>query len=295
MTGIQFISLNNLSGMKKAAVIVCFIILSSSLFSQSVLPTQLEVEAFFNSKTLVVLESGMFSSYNVEIRDAFEKYWNLTPYDFITNDEFKEKMSDSTYSFLLFTQSYYEKDKKNMHYHFLNLILGAKFTSLSELPEIASLPLSYFEGDEENYGFKLGVIVRFFQNRAMELKEKGSPSSVGIASACERTCSRIKSKKLLIYEGNLQPKLRSLKAIKEYYKYDVEIVSADALAEIVSQGTDDIYFIHFVGPEGTQHSGRCFKMIFGLRDANMVYFNKHNISEKKPAGLLPSDFKRINR
>lgn len=281
--------------MKKAAVIVCFIILSSSLFSQSVLPTKLEVEAFFNSKTLVVLESGMFSSYNDEIRDAFEKHWNLTPYDFITNDEFKEKMSDSTYSFLLFTQSYYEKDKKNIHYNFLNLILGAKYTSLSELPEIASLPLSYFEGDEENYGFKLGVIVRFFQNRAMELKEKGSPSSMKYLTYYNDFASRIKSKKLLIYEGNLQPNLRSLKAIKEYYKYDVEIVSADALSEIVSQGADDIYFIHFVGPEGTQRSGRCFKMIFGLRDANMVYFNKHNISEKKPAGLLPSDFKRINR
>ena len=166
---------------------------------------------------------------------------------------------------------------------------------MSELPEIASLPLSYFEGDEENYGFKLGIIVRFFQNRAMELQEKGSISSMKYLNYYNDFAFQVKTKKLLIYEGNLQPKLRTLKAIKEYYKYDVEIVSADALSEIVSQGADDIYFLHFVGPEGKQRSGRCFKMIFGLNDANMVYFNKHNISDKKPAGLLPSDFKRINR
>ena len=295
MKGILFISKNNFSGMKKTTVFICFIILSPFLFSQSVLPTRLEIDAFFNSKTLVVLESGIFSTYNIEIKDAFEKYWNLTPYDFINNDEFKEKMSDSTYSFLVLTQSHYEKDKKNIHYNFLNLLLGAKHTSLSELPEMASLPLSYFEGDEENYGFKLGVIVRFFQKRAMELKEKGSISSMKYLTYYNDFASQIKTKKLFIYEGNLQPKLRSLKAIKEYYKYDVEIVSSDALSEIVSQGADDIYFLHFVGPEGKQRSGRCFKMIFGLSDANMVYFNKHNISEKKPAGLLPSDFKRINR
>lgn len=281
--------------MKKLAIFICFIILSSSLFSQSVLPTQSEIDAFFNSKTLVVLESGMFTTYNDEIKEAFEKYWNITPYDFINNNEFKEKMSDSTYSFLLLTQSYYEKDKKEIHYNFLNLLLGAKYTSLSELPEMASLPLSYFEGDDENYGFKLGVIVRFFQNRVIELKEKGSISSMKYLTYYNNFASQIKTKKLLIYEGNLQPKYRSLKAIKDYYQYDVEIVSADVLSEIVSQGADDIYFLHFVGPEAAQRSGRCFKMIFGLSDANMVYFNKHNISEKKPAGLLPSDFKRINR
>jgi len=281
--------------MKKTAIFICFIILFPSLFSQSVLPTRSEIDAFFNSKTLVVLEAGMFTNYNNEIKDALEKYWNITPFDFITNDEFKEKMSDSTYSFLLLTQSHYEKDKKNIHYNFLNLLLGAKHTSLSELPEIASLPLSYFEGDEENYGFKLGVIVRFFQNRAMELKEKGSISSMKYLTYYNDFASQIKTKKLLIYEGNLQPKLRSLKAIKEYYKYDIEIVSADALSEIVSLGEDNIYFLHFVGPEETQRSGRCFKVILGLTDANIVYFNKHNISEKRPAGFLPSDFKRINR
>lgn len=281
--------------MKKSAFFISFILLSSFLFSQSKLPVQSEIDAFFKSKTLVILESGMFSIYNVEIKKAMEKYWNLTPYDFITSEEFKDKMSDSTYSFLLLTQSYYEKDKRNIHYNFLNLLLGAKHTSLSELPEMASLPLSYFEGDEENYGFKLGVIVRFFQKRANELKEKGSISSMKYLTYYNDFASQIKTKKLLIYEGNLQPGLRSLKAIKKYYKYDVEIVSAGALSEIVSQGTEDIYFLHFVGPEGSQRSGRSFKMIFGLSDANMVYFNKHNISEKKPAGFLPSDFKRINR
>ncbi len=281
--------------MKKSAFFISFILLSSFLFSQSKLPVQSEIDAFFKSKTLVILESGMFSIYNVEIKKAMEKYWNLTPYDFITSEEFKDKMSDSTYSFLLLTQSYYEKDKRNIHYNFLNLLLGAKHTSLSELPEMASLPLSYFEGDEENYGFKLGVIVRFFQKRANELKEKGSISSMKYLTYYNDFASQIKTKKLLIYEGNLQPGLRSLKAIKEYYKYDVEIVSADALSEIVSQGTEDIYFLHFVGPEGSQRSGRSFKMIFGLSDANLVYFNKHTISEKKPSGFLPSDFKRIKR
>lgn len=281
--------------MKKVVIFISFILLSPFLFSQSVIPDQSQIDAFFKSKTLVVLESGMFSTYNVEIKDAMEKYWNLTPYDFISSDEFKEKMSDSTYSFLLLTQSHYEKDKRNIHYNFLNLLQGAKQRSLSELPEIASLPLSYFEGDEENYGFKLGVIVQFFQNRAMEFKEKGGISSMKYLTHYNDYASQVKSKKLLIYEGNLQPKFRSLKAIKEYYKYDVEIVSAESLSEIVSQGTENVYFLHFVGPEGGQRSGRCFKMIFDLSDAKMVYFNKHTISEKKPSGFLQSDFKRINR
>ncbi len=272
-----------------------FFLLSQFSYSQSVLPDKHQIESFFNSKTMVVLESGMFSNFNMEIKDAMEKYWKITPYDFIDADEFREKMQDSTYSFIMLTQSSFEKDKKQIHYDFINFLLGAKYKSLSELPEAASVPLAYAGGDQEYYGFKLGVIIRFVQNRAIEMKEKGIENSMKHLNYYNKASGEIKTKKLVICEGDLQPGLRESAAIKKYYDHEVEIVSADDMAKLVSAGTEDVYFLHVVGPEESQRSGISFKMIFKLSDASLIYYNKHNISEKKPAGFSPQDFKRINK
>jgi len=295
LTNKNLINMSHLRSRLQCLFIIATLLFSDSLTAQSVLPGEDEMGAFFDTKTLVVLESGMFSTFNIEIKEAMEKYWKITPYDFITADEFKEKMSDSNFSFILLTQSFFEKDKNHIHYDFLNLVMGAKYKSLSELPEIGSIPLSYSEGDQEYYGYKLEVIIKFIQNRATELRESGADKSMKYLDYYNDLAKDVKTKKLVIYEGDLQTKLRTASAVGEFYDHDFDIVSADEMAELVSAGTEDIYFVHVVGPEETHRSGMSFKMIFKLSDASMVYYNKHKISEKKPAGFGASDFKRLNK
>ena len=72
-------------------VLILIIIALLPLFSFSQkLPGKEIVNTFFKSKTYIVYDVGMFSSYNFYIKDVIEKEWTITEYEFISYDEFKD-------------------------------------------------------------------------------------------------------------------------------------------------------------------------------------------------------------
>ena len=96
------------------------------------------------SKTLVVMEPTMFSDFNIYIKKAVEQTWKITPFEFVDYKEFEEKRADSTYSFLVLTQTSFERDKSGVHYNFLNLLLGADVRAIDAMPE-SHYPLPVFQ------------------------------------------------------------------------------------------------------------------------------------------------------
>ena len=70
-----------------------------NLMAQAPFPTAGDVDLFMNSKTLVVLEEGVFSGYNMYIKKAIEQHWNITDFEFISITDFNKKRSDSAYFF----------------------------------------------------------------------------------------------------------------------------------------------------------------------------------------------------
>ena len=63
-------------------------------YAQDYVPTQEDLDKFYKTKTLVVLEDNPLMEYNIVIRDIIEQEWTLTEYDFITLSEFDEKRLD---------------------------------------------------------------------------------------------------------------------------------------------------------------------------------------------------------
>ncbi|MDR1171310.1 MAG: hypothetical protein LBL24_02530, partial [Bacteroidales bacterium] len=43
-----------------------------------------QIEGFFKSKTMVVLDANPLIGYNIVVTDAVKKYWTVTPYEIIT-------------------------------------------------------------------------------------------------------------------------------------------------------------------------------------------------------------------
>lgn len=285
--------MKKLIGGAKLFTVLLFLIFWQPAGAQKSLVSQKEFNDFLASRTMVVLESGVFSVFNNEIKAVMEEHWTITPYDYIDNDQFREMMSDSTLSFLVLTRSFFDRDRKSIHYDFLNLMQGKKHTSLSELPELASVPLDYSGGEEEYYGFKLRVILRFIHERGLEMKREGVDPAMKSLTYYNRSSSEVKEGKLIMYSGDLQASVASEKGVAKYYDSPVKIVSAEEMADLVSHPVDGVYFLHVVGPEEGQRSGLSFKMIFRLNDAAMVYYRKSRISDKKPAGFGPADLKRL--
>jgi len=270
-----------------------FLLSIATLYAQPVLPTSSQVEDFYHSKTIIVLEPELFSPYNIFIKEVVKNHWKITPYEVIDYENFEKLRKDSSYSFLMVTQTRYERDKSKILYNYLDLMLGADVPTLTEMPLLGSLPLSYPNAEEENFSSKLGVMIRFLQNRVESLKNQPGISGMRYLRYYNKNIPEIKNHVLLLAREDLSPGLLKEGILDKYYRYPFKIVSRKEMDSIIEEGTEDVAFLHVVGPDNKQREGWSMKLVFGLKDAQLYYYNRHVISVKKPNGFLLSDLKKI--
>lgn len=284
---------NKTSVFKPLIMAVIYLLPLTSLFSQNYVPKEADIQAFFKTKTLVVLESNPLLEYNTKITEAVENNWNITDYDFISFKEFEEKRKDPKYSFLLTTVVTFEKDKTKAQYIFLQLLAGNNTRYIKDMPDLVSIPLSYRNTDEENHTYKLGVIVRFVQNHMLLLKSNPSVASGNVLTYYNRNVADIKSKTLYVVKDELASDVNTIEKIKKLYPYRVKIVTREEIEEAINDKNPDVVFLHKVGPEGTRLKARCYKIVMGAADAQFYYFDYHMVTDKTPDGVLSSDFRKM--
>ena len=189
--------------------------------------------------------------------------------------------------------SRFEGDKTDASYRFLHLSIGGDYFRLNEMPDIASVPLAYFNVEEERYAYKLGILVRFLQNHAKLIREHPEIISANVFKHYNDNIKDIREKTLYMLEEELAPAVNSEARIKKIYPYKFEIVTMEDIEQAIKDRDPNIVFLHKVGPEGTKLDARCYNVIIGAADANFYYFDFHKISDKNPDGLLESDFKNL--
>jgi hypothetical protein len=279
--------------MKKIAISFLIANLAISLFSQGYVPSREDINAFFLTKTLVVLPNNPLLEYNYVIREVMEQEWEITDYDFISFSEFEEKRLDPKYSFLYMTQVSFEHDKTDARYRFIHLSLGGDYFRMNQMPDIASVPVAYYDVEEEYYGYKLGILVRFIQNHVKLIKDQPNIVSANVFKHYNDNIKDIRGKTMYILEDELSKEINSAARIKKIYPYKFQIVTKEEIEQAIKDRRDDVVFLHKVGPEGTKLNARCYKVIIGAGDANFYYFDYHKIDNKHPDGLLASDLKKL--
>jgi hypothetical protein len=265
------------------------------LSGQSPFPSREEINMFQSSKTCVVLEDDSFSAYNKYIRDAVEEYWKITPFEFIGEAEFNVRRADPAYSFIVLTQTNFEKDKANSVYNFINLIQGKKVARLGLMPEICAVPLSFAGEEDLEYVYKLGAILSFMQKHARMIIAEPSLTGRRYLRYYNRFIPDIKGKTILVIKEDLAPEISTIEAIKAVYGGKIEIVPEEDIIKAIGSMAPGTLVLHKVGPGEDKKSGYCFKMLIGTDDANMYYYNQHVINSENPDGLLPDDLKRLER
>ena len=282
--------------MKKLIVSIVFASAILSVTVEAKTPKKEAVKAFLDSKTKVVLEEANIS-YNAEIKKAVEKYWEITDYEFISYDEFKEQMDNPDLSFLITTQTRFDKDKKPVEYTFLNLVMGKTGATLTSMPELVSLPISYADEHEVDHYYVLPVMIRFFQNHIQNLQEHRFGIALRKLKYYHKNLPDIRKKKeLWLEKASLAPSVDKAAEIEDIYAHDYEIVERSQIEKAIQEQKEDVVFLHKVGPRNEKGwIGRCYKMIFGTENGKLYFYKYHTISDKHPDGFLPKDFKRLKR
>jgi len=273
------------------SVFILFAVMAS--YSQSVVPSRQDIAAFFTTKTLVVLEDNPLMEYNSIIKKVMEQEWKITEYDFIPSKDFDKKRLDPQYSFIYMSRVTFENDKTDAEYRFLQLSLGGDYFRLNEMPDIASVPLAFYNVEEDRYAYKLAIILRFMQNHARLIREHPEIVSQNVFKHYNENIQEIKDKTFYVLKEELGPDVNTEAKIKKVYPYKFKLVTAEDIEQAIKDRDPDVVFLHKVGPEGTKIDARCYNVIIGAADAKFYYFDYHKISDKNPDGFLSSDFKNL--
>lgn len=268
---------------------------TSFLSAQAPFPNDNELKQFKASKTCVVLEDDPVSSYNIYIRDVVKSLWTMTPYEFITVREFNVKRLNPAYSFIVITQTNFDKDPSHGLYNFLNLLQGKDVNLLSEMPEICAVPLSFAGVSDLDYSYKLGPIVEFMQRHARAIFDDPSLTLRKYLRYYNKNIPAIKDKTILVEKDDLAPEVATIERIKKYYSGRVTIGSTDDVMKSIENRTPNTIFVHKVGPRGERTNGFCFIMLLGTDDGEMYYYSLHNVDKKNPDALVAGDFKELEK
>jgi hypothetical protein len=258
-------------------------------------PTQADVERFYKTKTYVVLQNNPMSEFNMRIKEAVEKSWTITPYEFITATQFDEMRKDPEKSFIVLIQVKFPGDKIEASYSFLSVLLGSAVKKITDMPEICGIPISYASVDEYSWAYKTKAMVLFLQNHIQLMKEKPEIISSNMFDYYNKSRGDIHTKELWVVEKDLAKEARSLATLRKYYTYPIKVVKPEDIQEAIEKNDTNVVFLHKVGPEGTRLQARCYVMIIGIGENKLYYWNYHMIKDKDDDGLLIKDLKKLER
>lgn len=279
--------------MKKLIFLSILIISSNLIFSQKAVAPHNEIEKFLNTTTCIVYDSDIFNTYNTAIKTAVKQSWTITPYKFITMDEFETLRKNPDYSFLVRTKVYPDNAKKNYEYTFLTLVIGSRNKSFEELTEICSFPLSYYNTDYEKYDYKLGALLLFVQNHINITYDDPALTTNNIISYYNKNISEINNKTIFLNKENLADDINSLSKISKYYSGDIKITTPSMIQQAIDDKNEDVIILHLVTPNTTGYEGKCYKMLVGAADGKLFYFNSHSVTKNKPGKFLKQDLKKL--
>jgi len=252
-----------------------------------------QIEDFFNSKTMVVLDADQLSGYNIVATDAVKKYWTITPFEIITSAQFDQMRTDPKLSFIFLSKVQLVKEKQEVYYQYLNVCMGAKVKDLIDLPQLLMLPLAYTGVDEDDYVDKLPLMFRFAQVHLNNLKTAQNPQTWYILKNYGNQSKQLMDKTLLVKESDLSEEVNTLEKIRKIYPGTVKIVSSEDIIQAIEEQAPNTAILHQLGPAENENKGRSYCLIFGTDDANLYYYNHQNITQRRPEGMLVRDFKLI--
>lgn len=282
--------------MKKAILSAVFVTAVLPLLTaQAPFPGAAEIKQFMGSKTCVVLEDDPFSAWNLNIKEAVNSFWTVTPCEFISIVEFNKRRTDPSYSFIVLTQTHFERDKTGGLFNFINLIQGKRVANLSDNPEICAVPLSFAGEEDITYGYKLGAILAFMQKHARLISENPSVTGRRYLKYYNINAPEVVKKTILAKAEDMAPGLATESAIKSIYPFPFRLVEEEEIVKAIKEKAPSTLILHKVGPADDRTGSYCFKILIGTDDSEMYYFGQHRINNNNPNAFLEEDLKRLAR
>jgi len=245
--------------------------------------------ADFTSKvTKVVLTGSEFS--DALLREEVTGRWTLSPYEFCTQEEFASLRKDENYYFLTILSGQFRKETAP-GLDMISVLKGGG-EQLGDLFEVVSLPFASAEDPSGRESLYFGPLIDILQNQIRRSMDSDVRGYLGIPQTI-RISRDTKEKTILFAESDLSAEVTEVQR-RKFFDDDVRVLDEDEVDEIFSEGERPMTLVSYVvAPTRPENGSYCYKMLFEVETGELVYYRRHKISSRAPAGFLTEDIKRI--
>lgn len=240
--------------------------------------------------TKVVL-AGDNSMADLIFKNAIEKGWNISPFEFCDYEEFDRLKCDTNYYFLLRVDV--EPKKAGVDMEFMTYIKGSEkaVDGIEKMPELISLPMFDKEDKTGRVFTYMPAYVNIMQNYLQKIVDgkiypelRRSIKTNDIEKAADRRILFCKEDLAYDYTVNTP----------DIFSGHAEVVSYDVAENAIVNGMAGSLVSLVVSPSEPVKGAHCYKMLISTDTYELYYYQKHKITRKKGIGFIKRDIKKLS-
>lgn len=286
--------------MKRFVILVLIAILTSvsvnaqpTKFADKKVPPRRENLKDLPGKVTKIVLLGDNSIMDLMIKDAVDKGWYISPFEFCSLSDFAKYKCDTNYYFLIRVKGLHRKEKEPAM-EFLSLIKGNPEANkdMKKMPDILTLPLIPI-GDEEGRIFSfIPSYISIIQNHIQKVIDKNLYAYLGTSFYAD-AINHAKDKKILFLESDFAfPE--TAQDLSKDFSDKAQFVTQEAMEDSISKATPATLVSLVLAPNISQKGSYCYKMLISTDSRELYYYRKHKITKKNKAGFLKEDLKRMS-
>ena len=226
-------------------------------------------------------------------KNAVDKGWYLSPFEYCTYSEFEKIKCDTNYYFLLRIDKMGKKDE-DPSMEFITYVKGGPKAKdgIDKMTELISLPIYPGEDKEGRIFSYLPAYMNIIQEYLLNVSEgrvipmfNNDPYCYPMEEATDKDILFVKED--VLYE-------LSEEELDKMFKGHARYTTQKEIDEAISQErSGTLVSLVVVAPEPAK-GAYCYKMLISTDTYQLYFYRKHKISKRLKAGFMKEDIRRIS-
>lgn len=242
-------------------------------------------------KTTKVVLAGDNSMTDLLYKNAIQKGWYISPFEFCTYQEFDKIKCDTNYYFLLRIESFSKKGDSSME--FITFIKGDQkaVDGIEKMPEVLSLPI-FSEKDREGRIFSyLPAYINIFQSYIASVAS-GEIYPSFYNRVVTKPLKETWNKTIFFREDDFAfPVTQDM--LNKKFNGKAHLVTQEEIDDAIDSERPNTLVSLVVAHSEPIKGSYCYTMLISTDTYDLYFYKKHKISKWRKIGFSKMDLRRI--
>lgn len=260
--------------MRKSALFILTVLISLTASSQAQLKTKQYVISDFGQKAMkVVLTANELI--DATFRESMQTVWNISPYEFCSEEEFLASTGSQDYYFMVLADSHRRRDMDD-GITVIGIYKGAEGAkSLDDLYKVVSIPLCAAEDPDGREMEYLPALLNVLQNQVVSIMDRKINLSGGITVDLKTQTRKWDERCAIAREDFAEDPGISVAAT--YRHENIDVVDQETAISHLRNRSEGVLVGYVVAPSFPGKGSVCYNMLIKASTWEICYFKKRRI------------------